>query len=416
MFKSFTRPVRSGFTLVELLVVIAIIGVLVGLLLPAVQAAREAARRMSCSNNFKQIGLGLHNYHSAYNKLPVQLGGTGGITGLDVAVPGITEWHPGSGTENNRLQLSFLVGILPFVEQQSVWEQISNPNDFDNDGMIDFPAMGPTTQDTNYEPWTTTLPGFRCPSDPGQGLPALGRTNYAACFGDGVDRVNTGRYDWRLIDRSDWNQPSIDARASMRGVFVPHEATGFRDVLDGLANTIMAGEIATDLGDSDKRTRPYIAAADNTMQNDVNHCESFTDPTRPQFWAEPIVGGGTFDGGGPAAARGYRWACGYLLQSGFQTILPPNRETCFDGGPGWFRAHEREGVATVSSRHQGGCHVLMGDGAVKFITDSIEAGNQEAASVAQGTAAPSQPGARSPYGLWGSLGTKASKEVIEEEL
>ena len=115
-----SRYSRLGFTLVELLVVIAIIGVLVGLLLPAVQAAREAARRMSCSNNFKQIGLAIHNYHSAYKQIPTQHGGTG----LRV---GANSWWEGSATTNHE-ELSAFVGLTPFMEQQALWEKISNPS------------------------------------------------------------------------------------------------------------------------------------------------------------------------------------------------------------------------------------------------------------------------------------------------
>ena len=105
------RSVANGFTLVELLVVIAIIGVMVGLLLPAVQAAREAARRMSCGNNFKQIGLALHNYHAAYNRLPTNCGGT---TEFGAANPRC--WDGSAVT--NRSALSALVGLTPFMEQQ----------------------------------------------------------------------------------------------------------------------------------------------------------------------------------------------------------------------------------------------------------------------------------------------------------
>src|SRR6056297_2521209 len=96
---------RQAFTLVELLVVIAIIGILVGLLLPAVQAAREAARRMSCSNNFKQIGLALHNYHAAFNTFP----------------------SAGHGTRYHQGRLNMFVAILPYMEQQGLWELMANP-------------------------------------------------------------------------------------------------------------------------------------------------------------------------------------------------------------------------------------------------------------------------------------------------
>ena len=185
---------KSGFTLVELLVVIAIIGVLVGLLLPAVQAAREAARRMSCSNNFKQIGLGIHNYHAAFKQLPTH------GTGTTVRTNGGNN-DPITG--NNGRGLSFLVGITPFIEQQALWEEISNPfqpTEGTNLNPPDaFPAMGPNPHKGlgshalhQYDPWLTEIPTFRCPSDPGVGLPAHGRTNYAAALGDAMHHTWVG--------------------------------------------------------------------------------------------------------------------------------------------------------------------------------------------------------------------------------
>jgi prepilin-type N-terminal cleavage/methylation domain-containing protein/prepilin-type processing-associated H-X9-DG protein len=403
---------RSAFTLVELLVVIAIIGVLVGLLLPAVQAAREAARRMSCSNNVKQIGLGFHNYHSAYKTLPQYQGGSGGLSNS-------LAFQPIIGSNANAL--SIFVGVIPFIEQQALWEQIANPLQDPITGDL-FPPMGPCPYKrladhvvSRYDPWLTEIPTLRCPSDPGQGLPAHARTNYAACLGDSA-MVNHGPL---LPTPGPWREDlnaAVAARGSCRGVFVARQFLGFRDIQDGLANTIMVGEINTDLGDDDITTQlsvvPLAAVADHP---DYCYEQGHRDPSRPRFWGDNA----TFveiD-----YRRGFAWALGLHLCTGFNTILPPNNGMC--GSIGYVVSPLMGGVTPASSRHPGGAHMLMADGAVRFVTDSIDSGSPHNSTVfvdlnADGDLSDSSPppfneGAESPFGLWGALGTRASSEVVE---
>lgn len=421
---------RSAFTLVELLVVIAIIGVLVGLLLPAVQAAREAARRMSCSNNFRQIGLAMHNYHSAFKQLPIYGGGT---------TDGSTAhtWRPSQVSNNG--QLSIFVGLLPFMEQTALWENISNPNNRDSLGNSPpntpptngvsggatlpsgspFTPMGPSPRYIEYEPWATELPTLRCPSDPGVGLPSLGRTNYAACLGDSPERAHHGAWKTAI-----GNQPpgpigtintnlAREINAAGRGTFTVHQDRKFRDILDGLSNTIAAGEIATDLGDKDNRTTALNRGWNFARRFNASDCDASIDPERPGFWLSTATTVGAVDG------RGFRWASYRPNFSGFFTIGPPNSNICTEQNAG------NSGYYHASSRHQGGAHILMGDGAVKFITDSIDAGdwrNRNGADAYGGGAAPEgaqpyqQAGAKSGYGLWGALGTRAARETIDEEI
>lgn len=407
-----------GFTLVELLVVIAIIGVLVGLLLPAVQAAREAARRMSCSNNFKQIGLGLHNYHSAYQGLPIH--------GVGAGDKHSTWWwsNPDWGTAggyNSNHRLSMLVGITPFIEQQALWEKISNPSIETLTPTYTIPAaggvwppMGPRPNQIQYIPWSSEVPSFRCPSDPGTGLPALGRTNYGACLGDSIIYSDRGYRD----SFNNWEVTQTNAErtnAACRGFFVKHKPMAFRDILDGLSNTIAMGEFTTDLGDKDTRTTLIrgggAVTTENAIRDNPSACQDdatpLIDPLRPRFWAS----GNVFDGA--TEGRGYRWADCYSIFSGCFTILPPNRENC---SYVWHGANPSFATLVgMSSRHQGGAHVLMGDGAVKFITDSIDAGDSRAGMVYQNGPGVQRQGNMSPYGLWGALGTRASKETIDAE-
>lgn len=433
---SLRRKTSGGFTLVELLVVIAIIGVLVGLLLPAVQAAREAARRMSCSNNFKQIGLAMHNYHSAYKQLPRQQGGTGlGILDNN------TSWWQGSTTTNNE-ELSAFVGLTPFMEQQALWEQISAGGrrtvTWNNNNALPRAAgqlgawqpMGPNPrldreggESRRFPPWVTEIPTLRCPSDPGTGLPGGGRTNYAVSLGDSWTQVwDHGPKEANLNPPPNNWRPEWFAAAD-RGVFSKRRDTKFRDILDGLANTVAGGEIITDNRDRDKRSSLAAVTQSWIVEANPSYCVNnlWVSAEEPQFWCDA----GEANCNPPTRymdgqnGRGMNWAWGAMTMTAMHTIRPPNSEMC--------EAHWYDNVGTCppSSRHQGGCHILMADGAVIFITDSIEAGDQQAPVIGarfdQNGAQfpnnrPNRAGRKSPYGLWGALGSRAARETIEEEL
>ncbi|WP_068263483.1 DUF1559 domain-containing protein [Rubripirellula obstinata] len=400
-----SRCYRNAFTLLEMLVVTGIIGVLVGLLLPAVQAAREAARRMSCSNNLKQVSLGALQYHAAFDHLPPH--GTGTFSNAN------------DPSDTNQFRLSFLVSISPFVGKTPIWNRISEPHLGYPPGSgkvgdpilatYPYPSMGPAPSVSEYEPWLVESETYRCPSDPGFGMPAMGRTNYAACLGDAIEGLDNGlwRYD---VSKSRWMPSGKEQmRATGRGMFVPRMVTSLDDVTDGTSTTVMLGEIATDLGDADTRTQPSLQNGwTGGVLDDVQKCRGQVNSNRPQFWSlNSSVGVSAQLPGSPAAGRGFRWADAMPLMTGCNTTLRPNAELCFGGDETTI------GTLTISSRHQGGAHVAMGDGSIKFITDSIDVGFEKGSVVENGKGEYA-PGAESPFGVWGAMGTRNQGEMIED--
>jgi hypothetical protein len=383
---------------------------------------------MSCSNNFKQIGLAVHNYHSAFKQIPTNGTGTqrSCFNGQSVT--------PNPTNDCNRLFLSWLVPILPYVEQQALWEQISNPSlETSNPGGTPaatsgiWQPMGPCPWQTAYRPWVTQIPTFRCPSDPGQALSAgqLARTNYAANLGDAVDQAhNGGVNDFGQFGNNDCaafneNWAVERARAAQRGFFWNRVDMKFRDVLDGLSNTIAAGEVVTSGG---KREVKADFVRNITTMNVNNNTSLYParckqgphiNPESPLFYALDATVSASL-----SQSKHSRWADSRAYYSAFHTILPPNNPNCVDGNND---GNHSGVISTAGSRHTGGAHVLMGDGAVVFITDSIDGGDPELPTVCVqrgGNSFPitSMPGSQSNYGLWGALGTRDSAETIQEEL
>ncbi len=208
------RNVHRAFTLVELLVVIAIIGVLVGLLLPAVQAAREAARRMQCTNNLKQMGLAIHNYVDTHRKLP---------SGFYFQGPGMVN----RADRPRRLPgFSWTSSILPFIEQSSIYNQLNftlplsvAPNKALVSARLPFSVCPSAPNQTTHKQMGTTGTSFGF-SDPG-----LAITNYVACGGS---FAGSAYYD--------------SAAAQRNGILMEDTSFSFESITDGTSNTIMVGE------------------------------------------------------------------------------------------------------------------------------------------------------------------------------
>ena len=374
---------RKGFTLIELLVVIAIIAILVSLLLPAVQQAREAARKAQCQNNLKQLGLALHNYDSTFKTFPSPMGGT------QPHVPAYVE----DNTLSNRGILSYLVPLMPYMDQTALWNTISRPYVA---GSRTFPPMGPQAGGWSYDdgaavyqPWLHQTASLLCPSD-GARLQGAGDTNYACNWGDnglGNGQVNNNARG-AFMSRP-WGG---DRNANVY--------LGLRDLKDGTTSTILLGEIGRSDGSRSYQGTAMVGVGGTPINTPQTCLDAAADPSNPGRY--PTTGAITASGNG-SQHRGGEWHCGSLLATGFNTILPPNGPSCThkgQDGNGWW-VFDTESVMSAGSYHSGGVQVVMGDGSVQFINDTINAGDPTRAMVTSG---------KSPYGIWGALGTRNGGE------
>ncbi len=353
--------IRSGFTLIELLVVIAIIAVLIALLLPAVQAAREAARRSQCVNNLKQIGLGLHNYHSSTNSFP--MGGTMSPRGFGYTIP-YDDWAVWSAGAQ----------MLSFLEQTPLYNAANFSYAPEGGGDI--------ADRINSTVYNTNLALFLCPSDGMAGRSC--NNSYYGCYG-------TSTY---MPDNFQWNGWS---QSGSNGMFAVWTSYGLRDAVDGTSNTIAYSEGMA--GNNQNGNGNYYvgngqAAYGGNGNNKVYDANTIGMAAVLQElnacatqWSQKS------NGGNVSGRRGWRWSEGCPGFTLFNTIQTPNDPTypvnvCRQDCNGGCNLDQSFSVR-ASSFHSGGANALMSDGSVRFFKSTIN------------------------RSIWWALGTRANNEVID---
>ena len=402
---------RRGFTLIELLVVIAIIAVLIALLLPAVQQAREAARRSQCKNNLKQWGLALHNYHDVSNNFCPMSGGT----------------SP-SGASNEGL-LSGVVMLLPQLEQGPLWDLISAQTTAGSQGgnpcngvtFLSLPAATAGLPQAAMFGAPGAIEVFECPSSTKSPNIAIQRSY---CFNLGDRSGTSGSHDlWAA--QTPAGTPvmlslGIPAGEGNRGPFTLYRTMKIRDIIDGMSNTILMAE--RDLGNPSNNRDILGRVAQGGVSTATGNPAVCTALQTSGFYnaASPNI---TL--ANPLMSE--RWACGLPYFSGVVIAVPPNGASCQSNlttAANLIPAATNvdfSGYYTPSSRHTGGVHCLMGDGTVRFVNETLNTvsgctsttGNGQSAADSGGSGATACNG-RSPFGIWGAIGTMASGETVDD--
>ncbi len=353
---------RRAFTLIELLVVIAIIAVLIALLLPAVQSAREAARRTQCVNNLKQIGLALHNYHSANGTFPM-----GCSSGM---------WS-GIGIYNVKQNLSPHAQMLPFLEQTQIYNAINfNWGCEDSTSVLCYVI---NSTGTNAQ-----INAFVCPSDPRGGMPDHNGTrntnNYYGCVGTTMN--------FPLIANNSLNIPSINWPTT--GLFTYQQSYRISSVTDGTSNTIAFAESCVGNQSLTKRQKLIGLNSVGALSNSLM-ANAEMNPQLALAGVQACNQAWTSGTGNVDKQRGENWAHGCMAMTLFNTIVTPNQYNdewthCSSIGSTALAA-----LSNSDSYHPGGVNVLMADGHVKFIKDSIS------------------------VQTWWSLGTRGIGEVVSAD-